>query len=339
MTDNISPQFSDFLQMALNAYQHKDLLNAKRYAKQAQKLNPLHETPWLILAATTNSDQALQYLTEAKNLIPESSRIDQAIQITRQRISRAVIEENHKPTEKPSPSKKSAVAKPKKTSKQQWLGTILIILVLLALAVIAFAWQPPIRHIVSAFFATPTIINERPPDVYQKPSITPSSTVTPTFTASPTPTATSTPTLTATLTPTNTATPTATYTFTPTTLPVITSDRWILVKLSEQMLYAYEGDQIVNSFLVSTGLPNTPTVVGSFAVYIKYRYTNMSGPGYFLQDVEYTQYFYKDYGIHAATWHNNFGTPMSRGCVNMRLEDSEWLFDWTKIGTVVYIQY
>jgi lipoprotein-anchoring transpeptidase ErfK/SrfK len=339
MSDSISPQFSDFLQMALNAYQHKDLLNAKRYAKQAQKLNPLHETPWLILAATTNSDQALQYLNEAKTLIPESPRIEQAIQITRQRISKAAIQKNHKPAENPSLSKNRSAAKTTKASKPKWPGTMLFILVFLSLVVVAFAWHPPIRHMVSAFFATPTIINERPPNVYQKPSITPSSTVTPTLTNTPTPTPTTTPTSTPTATPTNTATPTAIYTLTPTSLPVITSDRWILVKLSEQMLYAYEGDQIVNSFMVSTGLANTPTVVGRFAVYIKYRYTNMSGPGYFLEDVEYTQYFYKDYGIHAATWHNNFGTPMSHGCVNMRLEDSKWLFEWTKIGTVVYIQY
>ncbi|HET60093.1 MAG TPA: murein L,D-transpeptidase, partial [Chloroflexi bacterium] len=307
MTDNISPQFSDFLQMALSAYQRKDLLNAKRYAKQAQKLNPLHETPWLILAATTNSDQALQYLTEAKNLIPDSPRIDQALHITRQRITRVTVQENHKSTETPSPSKNTAAANPQKTSKPKWPGTIPVILVLLSMIIIAFVWHPPIRHMVSAFFATPTIISARPPDVYQKPSITPSSTITPTLTSTPTPTASTTPTLTSTATPTNTATSTATQTFTPTSLPVITAERWILVKLSEQMLYAYEGDQIVNSFLVSTGLPNTPTVVGQFAVYVKYRYTNMSGPGYFLADVEYTQYFYKDYGIHAATWHNNFG--------------------------------
>ncbi len=325
--------------MALSAYQGKDLLNAKRYAKQAQKLNPMHETPWLILAATTNPDQALQYLTEAKSLIPDSPRIDQAIQISRQRINKAAIQENHKSTETPSPPKNTAVAKPKNTSKPKWLGTMLVILVLLSLIIVAVGQHPPIRHMVSAFFATPTINNERPHDFYQKPSITPSSTITPTLTSTPTPTATTTPTLTSTATPTNTATPTATQTFTPTSLPVITAERWILVKLSEQMLYAYEGDQIVNTFLVSTGLPNTPTVMGQFAVYIKYRYTNMSGPGYFLADVEYTQYFYKDYGIHAATWHNNFGTPMSHGCVNMRLEDSKWLFDWTKIGTVVYIQY
>ena len=117
------------------------------------------------------------------------------------------------------------------------------------------------------------------------------------------------------------------------------NDRWIDIDLSTQMLYAYEGDTVVNSFLISSGRANTPTVTGQFAVYVKYEYADMSGPGYYLPDVPFTMYFYQDYGIHAATWHNNFGTPMSHGCINMRLEDAEWIFNWSSIGTIVTIHY
>jgi len=39
-------------------------------------------------------------------------------------------------------------------------------------------------------------------------------------------------------------------------------------------------------------------------------------------------YFYKDFGLHAAYWHDNFGHPMSHGCVNMRLIDAKKLYDW-----------
>ena len=35
------------------------------------------------------------------------------------------------------------------------------------------------------------------------------------------------------------------------------------------------------------------------------------------------------YAFHGAYWHQNYGAPMSRGCVNMRPEDSRWLFRWT----------
>ena len=65
----------------------------------------------------------------------------------------------------------------------------------------------------------------------------------------------------------------------------------------------------------------------------------MTGPGYYLPDVPFTMYYYKGYGIHAATWHNNFGTPMSHGCINMRLEDAQWMFNWASIGTLVNIHY
>jgi len=32
--------------------------------------------------------------------------------------------------------------------------------------------------------------------------------------------------------------------------------------------------------------------------------------------------------FHGTYWHDNFGTPMSRGCINMRIEDAKWLFRW-----------
>ena len=115
--------------------------------------------------------------------------------------------------------------------------------------------------------------------------------------------------------------------------------RWIDVDLTNQMVYAYEGDVIVNSFVVSTGTAYTPTVTGKFKIWIKLKKTNMSGPGYYLADVPYTMYFYKGYGLHGTYWHNNFGTPMSHGCVNLSIPDAEWLYYWASEGTVVNVHY
>lgn len=116
-------------------------------------------------------------------------------------------------------------------------------------------------------------------------------------------------------------------------------ERWIDVDLTNQMVYAYEGDVIVNSFLVSTGTWMTPTVTGKYKVYVKYRSASMSGPGYYLPDVPYIMYFYKGYGLHGTYWHSNFGTPMSHGCVNLRTEEAGWLFNWASVGTVVNVHY
>lgn len=116
-------------------------------------------------------------------------------------------------------------------------------------------------------------------------------------------------------------------------------ERWIDVDLTNQMVYAYEGDVVVNAFVVSTGTWLTPTVTGQYKVYVKYRSASMSGPGYYLPDVPYIMYFYKSYGLHGTYWHNNFGTPMSHGCVNLRTDEAAWLFNWASVGTMVNVHY
>jgi lipoprotein-anchoring transpeptidase ErfK/SrfK len=121
--------------------------------------------------------------------------------------------------------------------------------------------------------------------------------------------------------------------------PVGNGARWIEVNLSEQRVYAWEGDVLLNSFLVSTGTWATPTVTGTFSIWHKTPLQAMSGPGYYLPDVPYVMYFYKDYGFHGTYWHNNFGTPMSHGCVNLTIPDSEWLYNWASYGTTVKVHY
>lgn len=116
-------------------------------------------------------------------------------------------------------------------------------------------------------------------------------------------------------------------------------EKWIDINLSRQTLTAYVGQTPVFTAIVSTGTRWTPTVVGTYSVYVKYRSTTMSGPGYYLTNVPYTMYFYRGYGIHGTYWHNNFGTPMSHGCVNMRTPDAEWLFNWAPVGTKVVTHY
>ena len=79
--------------------------------------------------------------------------------------------------------------------------------------------------------------------------------------------------------------------------------------------------------------------MGQYKIYVKWRYDDMSGPGYYLSDVPYTMYFYRGYGIHGTYWHSNFGHPMSRGCVNLPTPEAQWLFQWASVGTLVNIHY
>jgi lipoprotein-anchoring transpeptidase ErfK/SrfK len=113
-----------------------------------------------------------------------------------------------------------------------------------------------------------------------------------------------------------------------------TTEKWIDVNLTEQRVVAYEGTRPVRAFIVSSGLPGTPTVTGTFRIWVRTPVQTMSGGSmtggdfYSLPNVQWVQYFYEDYALHGAYWHNNWGQPMSRGCINMRNEDAEWLYKW-----------
>jgi LysM repeat protein len=112
-----------------------------------------------------------------------------------------------------------------------------------------------------------------------------------------------------------------------------------LVDLSDQMLYAYEGDTLVRSTLISSGLWPNVTVLGTYYIYVKYTSQRMVGPGYDLPGVPYVMYFYQGYALHGTYWHNNFGHPMSHGCVNMPTPEAEWAFNWAPVGTPVTVQW
>ena len=119
-----------------------------------------------------------------------------------------------------------------------------------------------------------------------------------------------------------------------------TNEKWIDVDLGSQTVVAYEAGTPVNSFIISSGLPGTPTVTGEFRIWAKTSIQDMyggnraAGTYYYLEDVQWVQYFFEDYAFHGTYWHNNFGQPMSRGCINMQNEDAKWLFEWARPQTV-----
>jgi len=117
---------------------------------------------------------------------------------------------------------------------------------------------------------------------------------------------------------------------TPVELP--DEERWIRVDLSEQITIAYENGQVCAAFVISSGLPRTPTVQGEYRIRTKVRTQTMSGGSgayyYNLPNVQWVQYFYAEYAFHGSYWHSDFGIPKSRGCINMTNADAKWLFDW-----------
>jgi len=128
----------------------------------------------------------------------------------------------------------------------------------------------------------------------------------------------------------------------PSVLGDSSGNKRIEVDLTNQRLYAYEGDRLVYNFLVSTGKwGKTPT--GIFNIWVKLRYTKMEGGSkaintyYYLPNVPYVMFFYNDeipkyrgFGLHGTYWHSNFGYPMSHGCVNMKTEEAGLIYNWAK---------
>ncbi len=121
--------------------------------------------------------------------------------------------------------------------------------------------------------------------------------------------------------------------------------KYIEVDLSEQRLYTYENGRKVKDFAVSTGVARHATPIGSFEVQRRKPITRMRweyGPGnpenYDIPNIPHVQYFNGPYALHGAYWHNNFGHPMSHGCVNLPLNEARWLYSWSGIGDKVFIK-
>ncbi len=115
--------------------------------------------------------------------------------------------------------------------------------------------------------------------------------------------------------------------------------REIVVDLSNSRVYAYDNGILLYEAVSSNGLPATPTVQGEFTVRTKVRSQTMSGPGYWLPNVEWVLYFYQGYALHGAYWHDNWGQPMSHGCVNLPNEDAKWFYEFVEVGTPVTVQF
>ncbi|MCU0512680.1 MAG: L,D-transpeptidase [Anaerolineae bacterium] len=114
----------------------------------------------------------------------------------------------------------------------------------------------------------------------------------------------------------------------------VQAHKWVSIDLYEQNLIAYEGDRPVFATLISSGLPNFATPEGVFHVYLRADRIVMTGlrgrpEFYYLMDVPANMFFKDDIALHGAYWHDRFGFRTSRGCVNMTLADSQWLYQWS----------
>jgi hypothetical protein len=130
-------------------------------------------------------------------------------------------------------------------------------------------------------------------------------------------------------------------------MPSSGGGKYILVDISEQHMYVYEGDALIYSFVASTGI-NNATRVGTFAVQSKI--PNAYGSTWDIWMPNWLGIYWSsglENGIHALPilsngailWEGYLGRPVSYGCVVLGTYESQLLYEWAEIGTPVEIQW
>lgn len=127
--------------------------------------------------------------------------------------------------------------------------------------------------------------------------------------------------------------------FSPTDPKMIKIEKRIEVSTKNLRLSFYFGDILLDNYPVSTGKDKTPTPLGEFSIIAKYPSKNYN----IYPNTKWNMHFATQNGlryyIHGAYWHNKFGLDtVSGGCVNLRYEDMENLYNFTPVGTKVIVE-
>jgi len=125
-----------------------------------------------------------------------------------------------------------------------------------------------------------------------------------------------------------------------------TSTKSLVISRSKQTMIAYEGETVVRTYTISTGLELTPTPRGAFTVFRKTPTRYMQGPlpgissqYYDLPGVPWNLYFTKQGAVvHGAYWHDSFGQAYSHGCVNVDPTEARELYAWAELKMTVVVK-
>ena len=125
-------------------------------------------------------------------------------------------------------------------------------------------------------------------------------------------------------------------------------EKWVDISLADNSVTAYIGGKVAGGpYYMVPGAPDTPTVTGTFHVYLKYdvqtmRGRNADGTKYETEGVPWVTYFTGSYAMHGAPWRSSFGWSGyggSHGCVNMPVDAAKFIYDWTDMGDTVVVHY
>ena len=118
--------------------------------------------------------------------------------------------------------------------------------------------------------------------------------------------------------------------------------RRVVVSIADRKLALLENDRIVSIYPVAVGAPVSPSPVGTFSVVNRvsnptyYKRGKVVGPG--ARNPVGTRWIglsAKGYGIHGTDKPRSIGFAKSHGCIRLRNEDVERLFEQLRAGDVV----
>lgn len=351
------------LRQAKTAVQQQNFHEARRLLQQAVRQDPQDYRAWLWLATVAPSPHAsLEYVNRAEMLAPGNVTVQKARRWAEKRLADSDPHDTTDTLTVPAPNTTR-----RWSPALRWIALAVVVLLLVGVGTV-YAWsyfQPGEEAAETAVLSNSLAPLNESEVVVAAATVVPAEAIPaqPTATQTPEPrfpakeiasTGANLPRPTWTITPTPSPTPTPT----PTSIPTFVSpnyndagrpfgvganERWVDVNLTTQTLRAFEGDTVVFTTLISSGTWDHPTVTGQFRIWLTYRSQTMDGSllgyDYYLEDVPYVMYFYQDYALHGTFWHNNFGTPMSHGCVNMETNDAAWMYNFVSIGTLVNVHY
>ena len=345
------------LQEAYKAYHRGDRLTARQWAQRAVRLDPYLEETWLLLAYLSDPLAKMAYLQQVIKINPGNQQVRDALvwlQVRQQTTSAAEVNVGDtQPVRIPPsapvtglvsmPKIPAAIPAPTKSNQPAWIyiaaGSTVVFFLFLLLAVGG----------IFLFYNTSTVWAAAPGNINQSQWVTslPTSTVTGVsvrvYVVPPTSTITPIPSVTPTRT--STAVPTRAPTLPPIATALPPGPKRIVVSVSQQRVFAFQGSQQVYQFVASTGIGNN-TPLGHFTILDKI-------PDAFSYSYNFRMPFWMGFtwvggledGFHSLPvlpngsqiWGNALGTPVTYGCVVLSPTDSQTLFNWVEVGTLVEI--
>jgi len=127
--------------------------------------------------------------------------------------------------------------------------------------------------------------------------------------------------------------------------PNLPERRRIVVSIPDRKLLLLEGERVLRVYDVAVGKRSTPTPEGRFAIINRVPHPTWYGPSGTVAPGKnnplgsrWMGLSAKGYGIHGTNAPSSIGKAASHGCVRMRQQDLEELFEMVTVGTTVELQ-